>query len=114
MGYTYWQDFLGDEFGIACRNRNKMVKILRAAKDLELIEVHSGPIWFADERTGMATIYRPGQRVASRLSSVADATCGQGRALRPTQAAVEPFRGLGDGELLHSSRNEKNSVCRDL
>ena len=115
MGYTYWQDFLGDEFGIACRNRNKMSGILKAAQDLELIEVHSKPIWFVDDdKTGMATIYRPGKRVESKLSSPAKAVCGQGRALRPTQAPDEPFQGLGSVELLQSSRTEKNSLYGDL
>ena len=114
MGYTYWQDF-GDEVRHCMPEPKQNVGNLESMQDLELIEVHSKPIWFVDDdKTGMATIYRPGKRVESKLSSPAKAVCGQGRALRPTQASDEPFQGLGSAELLQSSRMEKNSLYRDL
>lgn len=65
--YKYWQMFLNGEFGVACGNRNKLHGILRTAQDLNLLEVHSSAIWFADSRKGFATIYCPGKRVADRI-----------------------------------------------
>jgi len=67
MTYGYWGDFISDEYGVPCANRNKVRAILAAGMNLELIKVHSKPIWHKDGRRGFATIYRPGQRVSSRL-----------------------------------------------
>jgi hypothetical protein len=67
MTYGYWGDFLGDEYGVPCGNRSKVRAILAAGLNLDLIEVHSKAVWFKDSRRGFATIYRPGQRVSSRL-----------------------------------------------
>lgn len=67
MTYGYWGDFLGDEYGVSCGNRNKVRAILAAGLNLDLIEVQSKALWFNDHRRGFATIYRPGERVSSRL-----------------------------------------------
>ena len=67
MDYGYWEMFLRDEYGVSCGNRKKMAAILKAAKDLGIIAVHSKAIWFSDGRKGFATVYRPGDRVASRI-----------------------------------------------
>jgi hypothetical protein len=65
--YDYWGGFISDEYGVPCGNRNKVRAILIAGLELDLIEIHSKAIWFEDKRRGFATIYRPGQRVESRL-----------------------------------------------
>jgi hypothetical protein len=67
MTYDYWGDFISDEYGVRCGNRNKVRAILAAGLDLNLIEIHSKAVWFEGNRRGFATIYRPGQRVVSRL-----------------------------------------------
>jgi hypothetical protein len=68
IDYSYWQLFFADEYGIKCGNRNKVARILQAGKDLELIAVHSKAIWFPDGRKGFATVYCPGDRVATRIA----------------------------------------------
>jgi hypothetical protein len=45
IDYTYWQRFLSDEFGINCGNRNKMAAILKAARELGILAIHSKAIW---------------------------------------------------------------------
>jgi hypothetical protein len=58
MDYGYWAAFLNEQFGIACKNRNKVARIIRACEALGLVEVHRKAIW--GQRRGFATIYRPG------------------------------------------------------
>ena len=58
MDYGYWAAFLKDQYGIACGNRNKVARIIRACEALGLVEVHCKAIW--GQRRGFATIYRPG------------------------------------------------------
>jgi hypothetical protein len=67
IDYSYWQAFLRDEFGVICGNRNKLHRILLATKELNLLDVHSSAVWFADGRKGFATIYCPGKRVVDRV-----------------------------------------------
>ena len=71
IDYTYWQEFLSDEFGINCGNRNKMAAILKGAKELGILAIHSKAIWNSDGRDGFATVYRPGDRFAHSCAHAA-------------------------------------------
>ena len=64
MDYGYWAAFLNDQYGIACGNRNKVARIIRACEALGLVEVHCRAIW--GQRRGFATVYRPGGLARNR------------------------------------------------
>jgi hypothetical protein len=63
ISYDYWATFLHDQYGIACGNRNKVARIIKACEALGLVKVHCKAIW--GQRRGMATIYRVGCLVRS-------------------------------------------------